>query len=241
MKYIFILLLTSLLSNSQNRLSVQIRSCKESESSIEQFSEFSLYKNDSLIENSETDVLGFKQYKNIPEGNYYIIANTFFGKKKSEIISIKKAVNADSFVICVDELDENILNSTNSILDKLMNNEEIKLSYSFGGCFNSGKFEVLIIRKKDKLFLKYNSKTKRLSEKKIFILKKFLKEFENLKDIKPNIICVSSSNSLIEVSHQNQKKSFPFNCYHWPGFQNLEKDLKIKIKSEPLNINTNQI
>ena len=95
MKYIFIILLTSILSNSQNRLSVQIRSCKEIESSIEQFSEFSLYKNDSLIENSKTDVLGFKQYKNIPEGNYYIIANTFFGKKKSEIISIKKAVNAD--------------------------------------------------------------------------------------------------------------------------------------------------
>lgn len=232
MKSIFILLFTYFLSFGQNRLSVQIRSCKEIESSIEQFYEFELYRNDSLIENSKTDLLGFKQYKDIPEGNYHIIVNTFFGKKKSEIIPVKKVVNADIFVICIDELDEDIMNSSNSILHNLKNNEEIKLSYSFGGCFNSGKFEATIIQKKEKLFLKYNSKTKKLSIKQISILKKFLIEFENLKDINSDIVCVSTSNSIIEVLHQNEKKSFSFGCYHWSGFQNLEKDLKIKIKAE---------
>lgn len=241
MKNIFILLFTSFLSFGQNRLSIQIRSCKEIESSVRILNEIELYRNDSLIETVAIDFEGFKQYEELPEGNYHVIANTFFGKKKSEIIPIKKTVNSDVFVICIDALDEDVLNSSNSIIDNLKNNEEIKLSYSFGGCFNSGKFDVTIIQKKGKLFLKYNSKTKKLRIKQISILKKFFIEFENLKDINPNTKCISTGYSIIEVSKQNEKKSFPFSCYHWSGFQNLEKDLKIKIKAEPINKNTNQL
>lgn len=237
MKYLFTLLLTSFLSFGQNRLSVHIRSCKGFESSIEQFNEFELYRNDSLIEISKTNILGFKQYEDIPEGNYHIIANTFFGKRKSEIIPVKKIVNADSFVICVDELNESIVNSSSSIIDNLTNNEEIKLSYYFGGCFSSGKYEVTILQKNDHLYIKYNSKTKKLKKKQIEILKQFLIEFANLKNIADN--CISTSSSSIELSHQNKKKSFSFSCYRWAGFQNLEKDLKIEIKKEPLNKNTN--
>lgn len=241
MKYIFIFLFTSFLGFSQNKLSIQIRSCKEIESSIRILNEIELYRNDSLMEIAKLDFEGFKQYKDLPEGNYHVIANTFFGKKKSEIIPVTKTVNSDVFLICIDELDEDILKSSNSIIDNLKNNEEIKVSYSFGGCFSSGKFEVTIIRKKGKLFFKYNSKTKKLSKKQVVLFKKFLIEFENLKEINPDIECISTGYSIIEVSQQNEKKSFPFGCNHWSGFQNLEKDLKIKIKTEPLNKNTNQL
>lgn len=233
MKSIFTFLFVSLLSFGQNRLSVQIRSCKKIKSSIEQFNEVELYRNDSLVKTYEINFEGSKQFENITEGDYYVIVNTFFGKKKSEIIKVKNEVNSNVFVICIDELNENILNSSNSIIDNLKNDEEIKLNYSFGGCFNSGKFETTIIKKKGKLFLKYNSKIKKLSKKQISILKIFFIEFENLKDC--NTTCVSTSNSKIEVLYQKEKKSFSFSCYKWSGFQNLEKDLKIKIKKESLN------
>ena len=237
MKFIYILLFTTLFSFSQTtRLSVQISSCKDIKSNIEQFNELELYRNDSLVGTCKIDFEGSKQFENLQIGNYYIIVNTFFGKKKSETLEVKKEINSNIFLICADELDYNNLSTTKTIIDNLKNDEEIMLSYSYGGCFSSGRYETSILKKENNLYLKYNSKTKRLRKKQITILRNFFIEFDNIKN--SNIFCVSTGNASIEIAYLNETKTFTFGCYYWAGFQNLEKDLKIKIKKQPLNKKT---
>lgn len=181
------------------------------------FGEFLLYKNDSLYGKYSI----YKNYyiDNLPDGNYHIEYETYFGKRKSESQQIDKESFLPYFDVCVDELpDEMRKSATNLFIDNLKDGEELPIYRNYPNCYTKrDNIDSLIVKKeKNKYFIIRNKKKHKLNKEQFAFLRDFEIQLRNVK-----IAYYSTAECYTWIGRDENKIWFYDSMGGWEGYECL--------------------
>ena len=216
-----IFVLTYAFSSAQSTLQVNIKDCREGESSLYNIS-CKLFKKDSIIKKFNIGFYGGEfEYSGIANdleyGEYRIEYITMFKKTKSVDVKIteSKKYNVDLCYNYMDyEAEEYI-----PFINQLKNGESYLIQFSSQGCFHTSEKEIVIHKKENKYYLSYKEKENELTENEIEIISHFEKELKYMKSSD----CTTIDTYILKYG-KKQLKISDGSCM-WNGYFHLAKTL----------------
>jgi predicted RND superfamily exporter protein len=173
---LYIILLFGFIINSygQNTLSITF------EPETDFFgSDYHLIKNDSLIYTNCSKKNDFKVLFDLENGSYTLKYNTAFGID-SLSLNLDEKIKYHDITLKTENLNDAKLKETKSEIESLLEDEQITINYSLGGCFVAKDYKLTLTKHNEKYYKIKKSKRKRISQDKVAKLIRFEKLLRNL-------------------------------------------------------------
>ncbi|SCY99915.1 hypothetical protein [Flavobacterium caeni] len=165
----------------------------------------------------------FALFENVTSGHYKFLYRNIFDEQIEKNVALNEKDNligGQTVILFVDHLQNP--KTDNLFFTKQKNGETIKIKMFYAGCFENGKDSIEITKAKNKLFLQYKDKKKKLNKKEIQSLVKFEIEMRHL----PKRETFSTLRVINEIITENDKFSYN-ESGDWNGFNLLKKNLKL--------------
>lgn len=190
--------------------------------------DYHLIKNDSLIYTNCSIKNDFKVLFNLENGSYTLKYNTVFGIDSSSL-NLDEKIEFYDITLKTEELNEVKLKETKSEIESLLEDEQITINYSLGGCFIAKDYNLTLTKHNEKYYKIKNSKRKRISQHKVAKIIRFEKVLRNL-NLEENldgVIQVATCSEYISLEKNSQiiysKNVF---CGDWSESSEIAKWIK---------------
>jgi len=231
-KLIYLLLILLLFTSCKKEISATIKLKIELEnkysSEYPDLYQLKIYKNGKLFKNYIADKMPYIDHEiilmKLKGGKYQFEYENFFKQKiiKSLFVDESKTYN---IVINPDYTDYK-RNLHYSIIEKLVNDDSLKINFESRGCFHSGKDSLVIKKINGKYILKIDRKNINLESEDVNYLKKIECE---LYELPKNGDCTTSD--IYTLISKNRKLKFIDNTCRWNAWSNIYKKFIWKEKN----------
>lgn len=143
-------------------------------------SDYHLIKNDSLIYTNCSLKNDYEILFKLKNGNYVLKYDTVFGID-SLSITLNKKIGFYNIKLKTEILSEVKLKETKSEIESLLEDEQITINYSLGGCFVAKDYKLTLTKHNGKYYKIKKSKRRKISQNKVAKIIRFEKLLRNLK------------------------------------------------------------